>query len=274
MSGPDFLCIGAQKSGTTWLDNVLRASESVWLPPIKELQFFNELFMPSSFTWTNEHRKSNAEIILKNNAGKKEVWLDLVRHIGFEKISYDWYEHIFSYANKMVCGEITPEYSLLSAKHVTEIKNSYPNLKIIFIIREPYSRALSNIKMRMLQKGLGDDSDPKEIKTFISNAVNDWDLTERGNYEKIISAWSKVFGEDKCLFILLADIYSAPVEIVKHVAEFLNTEIDVTSINLGSKVHVGREVFIDEEDKNLIRLSQEKNILWFNNNYKDFEIKL
>ena len=273
MSGPDFLCIGAQKSGTTWLDYILRASESVWLPPIKELQFFNELFMPSSFTWTDEHRMINAERILKNNSDKNERWLDLVRHIGFEKSNYDWYDHIFSHSNKKVCGEITPEYSLLSEEHVLEIKDKFPNLKIIFMMREPYSRAVSNIKMRMLQKGIDNSSDPKVIKAFVSEAVNDWDLIERGNYEKIICTWSKVFGKERCLFILLTEIYSCPVEVIKHIADFLNIEINVANINIDSKVHVGHEVFIDEEDKKLIRLSQEKNILWFDKNHMHFKIK-
>lgn len=34
---PDFLGIGAQKSGTTWLHDKLWLHPQVWLPPIKEL---------------------------------------------------------------------------------------------------------------------------------------------------------------------------------------------------------------------------------------------
>ncbi len=34
---PDFLGIGAQKSGTTWLHDKLWRHPQVWLPPIKEL---------------------------------------------------------------------------------------------------------------------------------------------------------------------------------------------------------------------------------------------
>ena len=41
MSLPDFLCIGAQKSGTSWLDANLRFHPELWLPPAKELHYFD-----------------------------------------------------------------------------------------------------------------------------------------------------------------------------------------------------------------------------------------
>ncbi|CAN0605590.1 unnamed protein product, partial [Ectocarpus sp. 12 AP-2014] len=41
---PDFLCIGAQRAGTTWLHNRLLEHPDLYLPPEKELQFFNAFF--------------------------------------------------------------------------------------------------------------------------------------------------------------------------------------------------------------------------------------
>ena len=37
---PDFVCIGAQKTGTTWLYHMLRQHPGVFLPATKELNFF------------------------------------------------------------------------------------------------------------------------------------------------------------------------------------------------------------------------------------------
>ena len=39
--GPDFLCIGAQKAGTHWLYDQLQHHDDFWMPPIKELHFFD-----------------------------------------------------------------------------------------------------------------------------------------------------------------------------------------------------------------------------------------
>ena len=40
-SPPDFLCIGAMKAGTTWLQVNLGRHPGAWLSPLKELRYFN-----------------------------------------------------------------------------------------------------------------------------------------------------------------------------------------------------------------------------------------
>jgi hypothetical protein len=42
-AGPDFLCVGAQKGGTTWPYWQLDAHPDFWMPPVKELHYFDEL---------------------------------------------------------------------------------------------------------------------------------------------------------------------------------------------------------------------------------------
>src|SRR5438045_2764086 len=39
--GPDFFCIGAQKAGTGWLYEQLRSHRDFWMPPMKELHYFD-----------------------------------------------------------------------------------------------------------------------------------------------------------------------------------------------------------------------------------------
>src|SRR5947207_15861690 len=38
---PDFLGIGAARAGTTWLHSNLRRHPQIWLPPVKELHYFD-----------------------------------------------------------------------------------------------------------------------------------------------------------------------------------------------------------------------------------------
>src|SRR5438309_7414307 len=40
---PDFLCVGAQKAGTTWLYRELESHPDFWMPPLKELHYFDQL---------------------------------------------------------------------------------------------------------------------------------------------------------------------------------------------------------------------------------------
>src|SRR5207247_10081781 len=40
---PDFLSVGAQKGGTSWLYRQLESHPDFWMPPVKELHYFDEL---------------------------------------------------------------------------------------------------------------------------------------------------------------------------------------------------------------------------------------
>src|SRR5215471_17299234 len=42
-AGPDFLCVGAHKAGTTWLYRQLDSHPDFWMPPVKELHYFDQL---------------------------------------------------------------------------------------------------------------------------------------------------------------------------------------------------------------------------------------
>ena len=52
---PLIVGIGAQKAGTTWLSQMLAQHPQVWLPPFKEVQFFNHRFIPEHREWLPWH---------------------------------------------------------------------------------------------------------------------------------------------------------------------------------------------------------------------------
>ena len=54
---PDFLGIGVQKGGTTWLYENLRNHPEIFMPRVKEIQYFNEIYVPRHRTWIGGHRK-------------------------------------------------------------------------------------------------------------------------------------------------------------------------------------------------------------------------
>ena len=43
---PNFLGIGAQKSGTTWLHANLSQHPQIWMPPVKEIHYLDGKWMP------------------------------------------------------------------------------------------------------------------------------------------------------------------------------------------------------------------------------------
>ncbi len=69
---PDFLGIGAPRTGMTWLYENLRRHPEVWLPPIKEIHYFYcGNFRPSLAQWL-----SGANVAHRRNRRRlaKELW--------------------------------------------------------------------------------------------------------------------------------------------------------------------------------------------------------
>lgn len=161
----DFLGIGAQRAATTWLDARLRLHPAVWMPPLKELHYFDRFpSYPSPSHLACEHwqrglfgsrvedkewrahlARSTAEIVQRSGVSWKTLsdlrWLG--RYMFRSPKDDDWYRSLFAAGSRRVKGEITPAYSLLDEPTVAHIAAAFPGIRVIFIIRNPVDRALS-----------------------------------------------------------------------------------------------------------------------------------
>lgn len=102
----DFVCVGPEKTATTWLDAVLRRHEAVGLPsPMKETFFFD-------------------------------------RH--FDK-GWSWYERCFPHQARLFRGEVAPSY-FRNAQALGRVVAACPRAKIVISLRDPVSRAFSHFR--------------------------------------------------------------------------------------------------------------------------------
>ncbi|MFM1823636.1 MAG: hypothetical protein RI967_1902 [Planctomycetota bacterium] len=106
---PDFLGVGAQKAGTTWLAENLRTHPGIFLPARKELHYFDESF----------HR------------------------------SLASYARHFAPAGARVAGEITPAYAILDDERLDFIRRVMPGVRAIYLLRDPVERAWSGTVMEL-----------------------------------------------------------------------------------------------------------------------------
>ncbi|MBL0318832.1 MAG: sulfotransferase [Alphaproteobacteria bacterium] len=106
----DFLGIGAQKAGTTWVHHHLSLHPQIRFPGGKEIHYWDKQF---------PHR-------------------------------YDDYLSLFpDHPPILKFGEITPAYAILPAEIVTNIHNTAPLAKVFFITRNPIERAWSSALMAL-----------------------------------------------------------------------------------------------------------------------------
>jgi hypothetical protein len=128
---PHFLGIGAQKAGTTWLHANLRRHPDVFVADPKELHHFDETF-----------------------------------HRGLR-----FYAGHFTPGRHQVRGEITPAYGILPVERIRFIRTVMPEVKLIFLMRNPIDRAWSHAVMQLgtRRNRAPADITPAELVDFLGS---------------------------------------------------------------------------------------------------------
>lgn len=229
----DFVCIGAQKAGTSTLYEFLKHHPEINLSPIKELNFFNKRASENknisghNFFGKLKHHplfvlecfKSIIENFKNNN------YKDIVFTIKY--LIFPLNKRIYlSFINKnKMNGDLTPKYSLLNDDQILCMKKINPNMKIILLIRDPIKRMKSAFNYSV-QRGLTEENKSSFIKF-----INKKDNHKRGDYPFFYENFSKYFEN---IFVYEdQEIYKNPTEFSNKICSFL--DIDVNKFNINPK---------------------------------------
>jgi hypothetical protein len=233
---PSFLGIGAARAGTTWLHANLRRHPQIWLPPLKELHYFDlqrrgaGAYYPISSTdvrWCGRNWKLTAgglgrlwyyrhffKLLCRLSAGRAPFRWSMRYILGSR--SDRWYASLFR--TDCVSGEISPGYMLLPQSIVEEVRRLNPDMKIIFLLRNPVSRAWSNLRYRMGQSVLTATDD------VILNKMESPGSVLRSRYVQAVKIWRDVFGPDQVFIGFFDDLVAAPRELLRSVLNFLGVD--------------------------------------------------
>ncbi len=226
MSKPLFLCIGAQKAGTSWLYSNLVQHPSIWMPPVKELHFFNHVFVPEHRGWTRWHIHNGVNRAIKwhvENHDKVDLaFLKYLTDLGTEELFTEaWYRRAFERpgAHGKITGDITPEYSTIPRQGIAYLRQLLGAVKIIYIIRNPVDRALSQIRMNMERRSI-----PKPNEEQWKEAIESWDVENRGDFKSYVPQWEAMFAPGDILFLNYLGLKSDPQATIRTVERFLGIE--------------------------------------------------
>jgi hypothetical protein len=191
---PDFVIGGAPRCGTTWLYDALDHHPQLWLAKPRRPE-------PKFFLVDAEYRR------------------------GLQFYADRW----FRLAPKSaVIGEKSTNY-LESATSATRMAADMPHVKVIFLLREPASRALSNY---LWSRANGLEATPfaaaleleaERALDYRGNRIysRPFAYFERGLYARHLRAWLELFPREQVLISSFEDLAVRPEEILNEVHEFI-----------------------------------------------------
>lgn len=234
MARPTFICIGAIKSGTTWLHYNLQQHPGVWLPPIKELRYFNEpeYNLLERLFGRNKKRYEYWRMQVRNFLNHKRAWLRpnyVTWHLNYFLLprNAQWYESLFALGKNRVTGDVTPLYAPMDESQIADIQRDFPDLKIIYILRNPIDRTWSHILLRCVSLV---DWQPENLteelvrKTVFDRDLNDQWLFANGYYTKNLSRWEKYFPPENIFVGFYDDLKRNPGRFLEEICEFLQVK--------------------------------------------------
>ena len=145
-------------------------------------------------------------------------------HFFLRKRNDDWYRRVFRPRPGQIAGEITPAYSTLDPSVVEEIRLINPDLRIIYLLRDPIERSWSSALMSLAKRGdrpAESITDEELMKHFerTSHAL-------RSDYVRTLQVWEGVFGPEQVFVGFLDEIQSDPADLLLRTYRFLGVDDD------------------------------------------------
>ncbi|MEQ9187359.1 MAG: sulfotransferase [Cryomorphaceae bacterium] len=227
----NFIGIGAQKAGTSWLHQALGENPHIALLPIKEVHYFdrsNKYPSPSHLDRTLSERFRSARWVkmavlgmwngFKHGGLRRLIWM-----VKWYTADYHdaWYLSLFQ-NNERVQGEITPSYAILDEADIQKMHRLAPDARILFMIRNPIDRAWSQYRYytRLIPDYDASNDSPESIIEFMQRPTQEL----RSDYLSTMRKFAGVFDASQVLIGFYDAIYESPSELLADVTKHIGAE--------------------------------------------------
>ena len=203
---PNFLLIGAAKSGTTSLYHCLRQHPDVFMPEVKEPRFFAYVDDPPAMVGPGDQASNEA-------AGAVYRMQD--------------YADLFEGTTESAVGEASVNY-LYSETAPRRIHETIPDAHLIAVLRNPIERAYSHYlhlvrsgreELRDFQRALAAEPERRRLGWEWS-----WHYTQMGFYHAQLARYLQYFDRDQLSVYLFEEFRADPVAIAQDMYRVLGVD--------------------------------------------------
>jgi hypothetical protein len=212
-AGPDFLCVGAHKAGTTWLYQQLDSHPDFWMPPVKELHYFDQL--------GRVQRAANPRCRDERDL----QFLEGLKSLGVKPdIDLENYGRLFEPKASRLSGDISPNYSTLSNEVIRRVVEYFPDLKVIFLARDPVERVWSHLSMEVHYRQI-EPFDVTSIDEVNRNLLRRGMLL-RSYPSAVVARWKRYVHPEQFRVYFFDDLHRNPAELRRSIVRFLGADPD------------------------------------------------
>jgi len=223
---PTFICVGAEKSGSTYLYDCLRRHPNIYMSPIKETHFFS----------TDVQIENFRQDYQRHEAAKR---FDTAEYFAHEDLPDEWevyirkpehYLRLFAAGKPYLArGEVCNSY-IYSSEAAGNIADSLPGVRVLVMLRNPVDRAISHVQAMQRDGRTHKNTLRMEIEHDRSFSDRRWGschgYIDHGMYADQLKRLFSVFNKEDVMVVLADDFFQPEVGILNAIFEFIGVPAD------------------------------------------------
>jgi hypothetical protein len=217
------ICVGATKSGTSWLYEQLAGHRDCHFRSIKELHYFDTVQSGRPEARIREHKAEKDRLKQKLAAAAPAQKPRLRRRIADLR---DWVEVLSERAENLdayrgyllagrdgqaVVGEVTPAYATLPQEALRRIAGLADDVRIVYLMRDPVARMWSHVRMLARREA----TDPERYaataaRKFEAVVTGDPVMEQRGDYAAALAKLRSAVAPERLLTLFSEEMMTPP----------------------------------------------------------------
>jgi hypothetical protein len=183
------------------------------MPPVKELHYFDQLSRVQRAAGPRCRDERDRRFLERLQSLSVKPGIDLEN-----------YGRLFEPKASLLSGDISPNYSTLSNEVIRQVVGYFPNLKVMFLARDPVERVWSHLSMEVHYR---------QIEPFDATSIDEVNrnLLRRGmllrSYPSaVVARWKHHVHPAQFRVYFFDDLQSDPAELRRSILCFLDADPD------------------------------------------------
>lgn len=181
------------------------------MPPFKEMHYFDQL------------SKVDRSASPRCRDERDLRFLENIKSLSAKSsIDFPHYAQLFEPKGPLLSGDISPNYSTLPGKLIRRIVEYFPNLKVLFLVRDPVERLWSHLSMEVHYRQI-ESFDATDIDEVNRNLLRRGMLL-RSYPSAAVARWRRYVPPDRFRVYFFDDLQRKPIELRRAILDFLGAD--------------------------------------------------